>query len=240
MSETCELCGEPFELDLYEVWAEDRAFMISTCCEGMHEAVIDELQGGSREPWIRDLFAGYGIDVRQVYAEDGCLRLDFGLELRAIARDDAKAFVAANHRHASNPPCGWKWGHAVYNGPELIGVAMVGRPVSRALDDGDVVEINRVCAKNGVATALTWNACSMLYGAARREAVRRKISLVITYTLEDELGTSLKAAGFVPVAKTKGGSWNRRGRPRIDKAPTCKKYDGKLRPSGAGSKAPRM
>lgn len=220
--DVCECCGEEPLVDLHEVWVEERAFMIETCCEGMHEAVLDELQGGSRAPWLRDLFAGYGIDVRQVYVEDGWLRLDFGLTLRSIDLKTAKAFVGKHHRH-NRPPAGWRWGHAVYNGVELVAVAMVGRPVARALDPKATVEVNRLCVDPTLAPALVWNACSMLYAAARREAKRRGFPRVVTYTLETEAGTSLKAAGYVAAAKTRGGSWNRPSRARRDTAPTCRK-----------------
>jgi hypothetical protein len=221
--EACELCGEELEIDLLEVWREERAFMISTCCEGMHAAVIDELQGGSRAPWIRNLFAGYGIDVRQVYAEDdGWLRLDFGLELREIDLRTAKDFVARHHRH-NRPPCSWRWGHALYNADDLVAVAMVGRPVARMLDARTIVEVTRLCVDPSLARALVWNACSMLYGAARKEARRRGFRTIITYTLEDEAATSVRAAGWTAVAKTRGGSWNRPSRVRTDRAPTCPK-----------------
>lgn len=218
----CPYCGADPEVDLHEVWIEDRAFMLATCCEGMHEAVVDELQGGSRAPWLRDLFAGYGIDVRQVYVEDDWLRLDFGLDLRPIDLKTAKAFVAKHHRH-NRPPAGWRWGHAVYNGADLVAVAMVGRPVARRIDPATVVEVNRLCVDPSLASALVWNACSMLYGAARKEAKRRGFARIITYTLETEPGTGLKAAGWEFTTLTKGGSWNRPSRQRQDTAPTGRK-----------------
>jgi len=46
---------------------------------------------------------------------------------------------------------------------------------------------------------------------------------VVTYTLESEPGTSLRATGWVPAKLTKGGSWNTPSRPREDNAPTCRK-----------------
>jgi hypothetical protein len=221
----CPFCEEESEVDLWEVWPEERAFSIKTCCEGMHEAVLEELQGGSRAPWLRDLFAGYGIDVRQVYVDEmdpGWLRLDFGLELRPVDLKTAKEFVAKHHRH-NRPPVGWKWGHAVYNGHELVAVAMVGRPVARMIDHETTVEVNRLCVDPNLARALVWNACSMLYAEARREAKRRGYSKVVTYTLETEAATTLKAVGWKRAALTKGGSWNVPSRPRKDAAPTCRK-----------------
>jgi hypothetical protein len=46
---------------------------------------------------------------------------------------------------------------------------------------------------------------------------------LITYTLKEEPGTSLKAAGWKVVRETRDGSWSRNGRPRIDKHPTGQK-----------------
>lgn len=221
--ERCECCGEILEIDLLEVYPDERAFQISTCCEGMYEEILFELQGGSRAKWIRDLFAGYGIDVRQIYVDDsGWLKLDFGLTLRSIDLATAKAFVAQHHRH-NKPPCSWRWGHAVYNGTELVAIAMVGRPVARLIDHTTTVEVTRLCVDPGLDRALVWNACSMLYAQARREAKRRGFKRVISYTLESEAATSIKAAGYVQAAVTKGGSWDRPSRARVDSAPTCRK-----------------
>jgi hypothetical protein len=63
------------------------------------------------------------------------------------------------------------------------------------------------------------NACSHLYAAVAKAAKAMGFKKVITYILESETGTSLKAVGWVPVAKTAGGSWSRGSRPRTDKHP---------------------
>jgi len=72
-----------------------------------------------------------------------------------------------------------------------VGVAMIGRPIARALDDGLTAEINRTCT-NGYP-----NANSMLYGAAMRACKAMGYRRVLTYTQEDETGASLKAVGFI-------------------------------------------
>jgi hypothetical protein len=46
---------------------------------------------------------------------------------------------------------------------------------------------------------------------------------LITYTLKSEAGTSLKAAGWKIIGESKGGSWNVKSRPRVDKHPTVPK-----------------
>jgi hypothetical protein len=99
---------------------------------------------------------------------------------------------------------------------------MVGRPVARLLDHTRVVEVNRVCIAE-LEPELVWNACSMLYAAAAKEARRRGFETIVTYTLEDERGSALRACGWTAAALTRGGSWNRTSRPREDKAPTGRK-----------------
>lgn len=239
MSDLCDYCGEPYLVDLLEVWPEERAWMFDTCCEGAHEELCYALEIGEGDvrQWVRDLFADYGIQIRRAYAsetEPGSLRLDFGLELGPVTRDEAKAFVLTHHRH-NKPPCGWRWGHGLFNGDDLIGVAMVGRPVARKIDHTTIVEVNRNCINPEIDHALVEHAASKLYGAAAREAKRRGFAKIITYTLVTESGTSLKAAGWTwvdssgnPVtdvrrATTKGGSWDRKSRRRADSAPTCAK-----------------
>jgi len=219
----CSYCGEPFEIDLLEVWGRD--FQFSTCCEGVYEDAVAELQGGCRDPWIRELLASYGIPCRQIDHDDYnmTLQIDYGLELREIDLATAKAFIAEHHAH-HKPSLSWRWGHAVYNGHDLVGVAMVGRPVARMIDGTKVVEVTRLCVRRDLSPGLTWNACSMLYGAAAREAKRRGFQKIISYVLEEEDGTTLKAVGWIREHRTRGGSWNRPGRARTDKAPTCRKW----------------
>ncbi len=103
----------------------------------------------------------------------------------------ANEYVAAHHRH-HKPVRGCKFCVSVEdeNG-ECCGVAICGRPVSRYLDDGTTLEINRVCT-NG-----TRNVCSMLYGACVRAAKALGYKKVITYTLASETGASLKARNFI-------------------------------------------
>ena len=85
--------------------------------------------------------------------------------------------------------------------------AIVGRAVSRVLDQRGWVEVTRV-ASDGAG-----NACSPLYGAASRWA-RRRGRPVHTYTLDSEPGTSLRAAGWVVVGRTRAGRWTRVSRHR--------------------------
>ncbi|SPC17377.1 putative phage protein [Cupriavidus oxalaticus] len=131
---------------------------------------------------------------------------------------EANAFVARHHRH-HRPVVGTKFCVAVADAGEVVGVALIGRPVARALDDGWVLEVNRCCTDG------TANACSMLYAAAWRAARALGYRKLITYTLPEEGGASLRGAGWRLVAQTDGGSWGCPSRPRVDTHPT----QGKLR-----------
>ena len=137
------------------------------------------------------------------------------IRLAPIDFQTACSMVSAWHRH-HRPPVGHKFSiglastdyDAEDGAPVLVGAIIVGRPVARHLDDGKTVEVTRVV------TYGTRNACSMLYGAACREARRRGYERVITYTRADETGASVKAANFVAVATTKGRQWDTPSRPR--------------------------
>lgn len=138
------------------------------------------------------------------------------LELKPIGRDEANDFIRARHRH-HQPNQGYKFAIGLSENDRLCGVVVVGRPVSRHLDDGYTAEVTRLCTDG------TKNACSMLYAAAWRATRAMGYKRLITYILKDEPGTSLRAAGWRLIGETRGGSWDRPGRARIDKAPTCQK-----------------
>ena len=76
------------------------------------------------------------------------------LRLTPISLAEANAFVAEHHRH-HRPVTGHKFSVACSEGDKVVGVAIVGRPVSRYLDDGWTLEVNRCCTDG------THNACSM-------------------------------------------------------------------------------
>lgn len=136
------------------------------------------------------------------------------MDLRPVTRDVADGFIKRFHRH-HGVPVGALWRHGVHDDDgELVGVAVVGRPVARALDDGLTVEITRLC------TVGTYNACSALYAAARRAAIAKGYRRGITYILASENGASLRAAGWVHLWDVRGRSWDTPSRPRTDKHPT--------------------
>ena len=104
----------------------------------------------------------------------------------AIAND----FVKIHHRH-NKPTLTHKFSIGLLdNFDELIGVIICGRPVSRHLDNGVTLEVNRSC------TLGHKNANSMLYGAGVRAGKAMGYKRFITYTQQDESGASLRAANW--------------------------------------------
>ena len=135
------------------------------------------------------------------------------LAIVPVTVQDAREWVDRHHRHHRAPE-GGLFALAVARGDEIKGVAIVGRPVARALQDGWTAEVTRVAVVEGVP-----NACSKLYAASWRVARALGWRRLITYTLVSEPGTSLVAAGWKIVGQVKGRSWDTPSRPRIDSHP---------------------
>lgn len=129
------------------------------------------------------------------------------LELTPVTLKEANGFVQKYHRH-HKPSVGHKFSIGVRKDGEMVGVAICGRPVSRHYDDGYTLEINRLCTDG------TYNACSILYGAAYRAAKAMGYKRVITYILESESGVSLKASGYQCEGKAGGLEWNGDRKPK--------------------------
>lgn len=125
---------------------------------------------------------------------------------------EANAFVNAHHRH-HKPTTGHKFSIGCEAEGRLVGVVIVGRPVSRYLDDGLTLEINRLC------TTGEKNVCSMLYAAAARAAKAMGYQRIITYTLDNEPGTSLRAAGWTCMGRAGGKRWTGKRCPAVDLCP---------------------
>lgn len=134
-----------------------------------------------------------------------------------IELKDANAYVTQHHRH-HKAVRGHRFSLACYENGRLCGVAIVGRPRSRRIDQHMTVEVLRLCTDG------TRNACSKLYGACCRAARALGYSRLITYILDGEKGKSLLASGFSYCYTNKGESWNQLGRPRTDKALVCPKH----------------
>lgn len=133
-----------------------------------------------------------------------------------ITRAEAHAFIRAHHRHHL-PPVGDVFRVALALDGAIIGVATVGRPVARMLDNGWTAEVTRCCVAD---VPEAKHAASKLYAMAWRIAREMGYTRLISYTLKNESGTSLIAAGWKSMYQTRDGkSWDVPSRPRVDKHP---------------------
>lgn len=130
------------------------------------------------------------------------------MKAKAITQAEACEFVERLHRH--HKPCRDKYRvGAVDDDGRLVGVAQVGRPLARMLDDGETLEVLRLCTDG------TPNACSFLYSRCARIAKELGYKKIITYILESETGASLKASGWTLEADgVGGGTWDKPSRHR--------------------------
>jgi hypothetical protein len=135
------------------------------------------------------------------------------LAIVPMTKGEADAFIREHHRHHRPHPFS-HFAVGASDGDRIVGVAIVGRPSARMLMDGWTAEVTRV------ATDGTRNACSILYGAAWRAARALGYRKLVTYTLPEEGGASLRGAGWTVIGEAGGGSWSRKDRPRIDTHPT--------------------
>ena len=101
------------------------------------------------------------------------------LEAFPATFSEACAFVKQHHRHHV-PPVGHKFSIACGIKNKIVGVVIVGRPVSRNLDDGFTLEVTRL------ATDGTSNACSFLYSKAWQASKALGYKRLVTYILKDE------------------------------------------------------
>jgi hypothetical protein len=132
------------------------------------------------------------------------------LRLVPLTLKQANDLVARLHRH-HKPVQGHRFTIGAQNG-HLCGAAIVGRPTARRTNQYLVAEVTRLVTDG------TKNTCSMLYAACARAAEAMGYDSIQTFILEDELGTSLKAAGWEFIDRSGGGDWNRpsRGGRRTD------------------------
>lgn len=120
------------------------------------------------------------------------------LIVKPISLKNANAFVIEKHRHHDKVQ-GHKFSLSVWDGERLCGVAIVGHPQSRMIDNENTLEVLRLCTDG------THNACSILYARCARVGRDMGYKKIITYILESECGTSLKASGWHCEEKECGG-----------------------------------
>jgi hypothetical protein len=139
------------------------------------------------------------------------------LQIIPVSISEAKVFVDKHHRHRV-APVGGKFAVGVADEDGIVhGVAMVGRPVSRGLDDSWTLEVQRLCTDG------TKNACSMLYSACWRAARALGWRRLITYIIKGEKGVTLRAAGWKELGKVTARLWHCKSRPRVDLYPRQEK-----------------
>ena len=113
----------------------------------------------------------------------------------------ANDFVEAYHRHnLRTARDGGKFAIAAASGDSVVGIAIVGNPLSATLMDGLTAEVLRVC----ILPDAPKNSNSLLYGACRRIWFAMGGRKLITYTLTTETGASLRGAGWTMAATIKG------------------------------------
>lgn len=127
----------------------------------------------------------------------------------------ADMFVRHHHRHSRPTGGRARWAIGVERNSQLVGVAIVGNPKARLLDDGLRLEVLRVCT-HGTEDEVR-NACSFLYARCKRISDAFAYPKPpITYIRRDESGVSLRAAGWCPVAEVEAQTWDRPSRKRFD------------------------
>ena len=133
---------------------------------------------------------------------------------------EANRLVDQWHRH-HQPSQGHRFSIGVMDPAGMLhGAAIVGRPVARlAGSPRDVLEVVRLVTDG------TPNACSILYAAAARAGLALGYRRIQTYILDDEPGTTLRAAGWTDEDGTRvRGQWEHTdGKPRRDDQPTAAK-----------------
>ena len=168
------------------------------------------------------LCEGSLMDVfRQVDGVHSCIITK--LKVCPITLREAQEYIKKHHRHCS-PPKFHKFSVAlkVDGEQDFVGVGVASTPKARAQMDGETLEINRVCSDARYA-----DVCSKLYALMIRAGKSMGYRRFISYTLPEEDGASLKAAGFHLDGITEGrtSSWSSGKRPRnIEKYPQGAKF----------------
>lgn len=127
------------------------------------------------------------------------------LVARPITLRGANDFVQAHHRHNGRTSRdGGKFAIACECTGVVVGVAIVGNPLSATYMNkaryGHVAEVLRTCTDLNAPKG----AVSFLYGVSTRVCREMGFDRLISYTLQDESGASLKGAGWRRIASTAG------------------------------------
>ncbi len=130
------------------------------------------------------------------------------LTRRPVTLREANDFVQNFHRHNGRTSRdGGKFAIGAELCGELIGVSIVGNPLSATFMDGYTAEVLRLCVNDKAPKGC----CSMLYQASWRAWKAMGGRRLVTYTLKTESGASLRGAGWKVVGETKPvkEGWNK-------------------------------
>jgi hypothetical protein len=128
-----------------------------------------------------------------------------------ISSREANDFVSTYHRHSDRTSRnGGKFAIGATTGKQMVGVAIVGRPIARLLNDSYTAEVLRTCTSPDAPKG----AVSFLYSSSWRIWQAMGGIKLITYTLTSESGASLKGAGWKIVGQVKPHPWGWTGRER--------------------------
>ena len=133
------------------------------------------------------------------------------MRITPLTLAQANDLVTKLHRHHKLVR-GHRFSIGCLSGDEVVGAAIVGRPVARKTDQYRIAEVTRLVT-NGHK-----NACSFLYSACARIAREMGFVRIQTFILREESGTSLHAAGwqFDGVTDSEPHKWHSRGGRRDD------------------------
>ena len=135
-------------------------------------------------------------------------------EIVPISFRYACSIVNIFHRHHQAPQ-GHKFSLGLEVDGDTVGIVIIGRPVARGLDDGRTLEVTRICIMEDNIK----NCVSILLGAVCKAAKAMGYLRIVTYILEEEHGSSLRASNFQVDGDVRGRSWSCDSRPRDDKHP---------------------
>ena len=133
------------------------------------------------------------------------------MKIMPLTLDQVNTLIVQWHRH-HKPAQGHRFSIGARDGEDIVGAAIVGRPVGRKTEQYNIAEVTRMVT-NGHK-----NACSFLYAAAARIAREMGFVKIQTFILKDEPGTSLLAAGwsFEGLTDSKPHKWHSRAGRRDD------------------------
>lgn len=149
--------------------------------------------------------------------------------VRSIGLASALAWVDRWHSHLDRP-IGGLFALAVWVDDRCVCVAVVSRPVARALDDGSTAEVTRLASDGS-----TRGAASTALRACVREAAARGYDRIVSYTLLGEVGACYRAARWRPTAIVRGREWSCPSRTRQP----AQQSGGKVRWEAGARAAPR-